>query len=98
MQPDECREFQLGKEWAINGGPSSGNPYSNSGEYWQWRLRLKGFLAGRTPDPYCPYCRGAGVIVTPPPTRPEDYGGFEVPCYQCNRPSCKAVTDKTSQR
>jgi hypothetical protein len=60
------------------------NPYRIGFDAWMALSWIRGFLAGRTPDPNCPRCHGSGRLVVEA-KGPEEYG-IDLPCY-CNRPA-----------
>src|SRR5262245_16092704 len=75
--------FEEGRRAAVDGAQCLDNPYRVGYHCWIGYAWLKGFLAGRTPDPACPRCSGSGTATLMSSGEPSEYDGIEVPCV-CN--------------
>lgn len=72
--------FEEGRHAAAEGLQCLDSPYRIGYDGWVGMAWLRGFLAGRTPDPACPSCHGSGRLLFEP-SKPEDYGGeFDCVC------------------
>ena len=72
--------FEEGWLAAAEGRQCLDSPYRIGYDGWVGMAWLRGFLAGRTPDPACRSCHGSGPLIFEP-LGPGEYGGeFDCVC------------------